>query len=81
MVCAWNVCLVFCVVVWCAVSSCVRGGAGVQCAFVARVCLCGVWRGLARGKKPCASKTPPCTVITAARVEHAGVLTVHTETF
>ena len=44
MACAWNVCLVFCVVVWCAVSSCAGVGAGVQCAFVARGCLCGVAR-------------------------------------
>ena len=50
--------------VCCAVSSCVGVGAGVQCVFVARLCLCGVWcvaRLGTRGKK-CTSKTPPCVM-------------------
>ena len=40
-VCAWNVRVVFCVVLCCAVSSYVGAGVGVQCVFVARVCRCG----------------------------------------
>ena len=53
---------------------------GVQCAFVARVC--GVWRGLARQQKTVyVQNASVCTVKTTARVQHAGVLPVHTETF
>ena len=48
--CAWNVRFVFCVVVYCAVSSCVGVGAGVgvQCVFAS---VCGAaWHA---EKKPC----------------------------
>ena len=76
--------------VWCAVSSCVGVGAGVQCAFVARVCLCGVWRGLARGEK---NRVRPkrlrvfcqnagtCSTCGRFAGAHGDVLNVHTEGF
>ena len=79
VVCAWNVCFVFCVVVWCALSSCVGVGAGVLSAFVARVC--GVARLGTRGKNVYVQDASVCTVKTPARVQNAGVLPVHTETF
>ena len=73
----------------------VGAGVGVQCVFVsvcgvARVCVvCGVWRGLARGKPPsvyiqhasvCTGKTPACSCGRVAGT-HGDVLNVHTEAF
>ena len=61
-------------------------GVGVHCVFVARVCLCGVWCVVCSaawhaGKNVYVQNAYVCNGKTPACVQHAGVLSVHTETF
>ena len=76
--------------VWCAVSSCVGVGAGVQCTFVARVCLCVVcgaaWhagKNLVRPKRLRVYCHNARTCSTCGRFAggHGDVLNVDTEGF
>ena len=67
-VCAWNVCLVLCVVLWCAVSSCVRVGAGVQCPKRTRL-------------RVYCQNARTCSICGRFASAHGDILNVHTEGF